>query len=416
MILGVSTGIITARYLGPQIKGQAALLTMITQTLFMFGSMGLGSAFSFFIAKKTFPSRQIISASLVATIFFGTVSIGFFYISYPLHANIWLGIPHNLIFLSTLLSALTIYVNYLTRIVVGYGWIYAMNISDFVRAIINFLVTIILLVIFHIQLEGVIIAIWLATLGQSLFLISTLKKDIYPAKFWNGKLISSSLTYGIKSHALLIINFLNYRIDMILVKYFADDIAVGYYSLAVGMAELMWLIPNATVAPLFARVAKSNKEDRSNFTLLTVRWSLVFLLFLSTLGIVLGKTFISLLYGKEFVPSYLPFLGLLPGIILFPIFKILVIDLSARGYPGYGTIASLGALLVNLVINVILIPLMGILGAAIASSLSYGCMSFLSIIFFCSQTNTKWRDIFIIRKNEISFIMNNIHLTYNKKK
>jgi O-antigen/teichoic acid export membrane protein len=201
---------------------------------------------------------------------------------------------------------------------------------------------------------------------------------------------------------------------MLQLKHFMDDTAVGYYSLAVGLAELMWLVPNATVAPLFSGVAQSEATDRSVITLRTVRWSLVFLVVLAFGGILLGRPFISLLYGQEFLPAFLPFLGLLPGICLFPIFKLLTIDLAARGYPGYGTIASAAALATNVVANILLIPRLGIMGAAFASSLSYSCMAIVSIFFFLKATSYQLKDILVISAEERMLIVSNIQVALGK--
>ena len=414
MVLGMTTGIIVARTLGPQLKGQAALLTMITQLLSMVGSMGIGSAFSFFIAKNRYSGRQILSAALAGAVLFGGVSVTCFYVSYPLHTTAWSGISSTLIFFSALLSILSIYTTYLIRIVVGYGRIYSMNIGDLANSSMNFFGTIVLLIVLQYGLGGVIGSLWLATLAQTLVLLFVLRGDIRPARFWRGGLVRASLSYGIKSHALLLINFLNYRIDMLLLKHFMDDSAVGYYSLAVGMAELMWLVPNAAVAPLFSGVAQSEAPSRSVITLRTVRWSLIFLIAMALAGILLGRPFIGLLYGQEFLPAFLPFLGLLPGVCLFPIFKLLTVDLAARGYPGYGTIASAVALVTNVVANILLIPRLGIIGTAFATSISYSCMAAVSLFFFLQITPYQLKDLLLISVEERALIASNIQVAWKK--
>ena len=405
MVIGMATGIIVARVLGPEIKGQAALLGNLTQILFMCGSLGLGSAFSFFIAKKIYPARQIMTMALLCAMVFGGLVNGFFYLSWPLHAAIWSGIPFYLVVLSTLLAVLYIYSTYILRIVVGYGRIYSMNIANAVNSVSNFLLVVLLIVFLQAGLQGVVIALFMANLAQTVTLLWVLRTDLAPMLCWNGDFVKSIFSYGIKSHALLIINFLNYRLDIFLLQYLTGNtIEVGYYSLAVGMAELMWMVPNSAVAPLFSGVARSESEDRSLITLRTCRWSLIFLTALAVAGIFLGRPFISLLYGTDYLPSYAPFLWLLPGICFFPLFKLLSVDLAARGKPGYGTIASAMALGVNIVANIAFIPQFGGVGAAMATSLSYLLMSFISLIFFVRFTPHSLRDIFIVDRVELQFI------------
>ncbi len=405
MAVSMTTGIIVARVLGPEIKGQAALLGNLTQILFMCGSLGLGSAFSFFIAKKKYPPRQIMTLALLCALLFGFLVNGAFYLTWPLHASMWVGIPLNLVVFSTLLAILFIYSTYMLRIVVGHGRIYSMNIANTVNTVINFILVVLLVFFLQFGLRGVVIALFAANLAQTGVFLLVLKKDLVPAFCWNIEFMRATFSYGIKAHALLIINFLNYRLDIFLLQYLTKDtIEVGFYSLAVGMAELMWLVPNSAVAPLFSGVAKSESEDRSVITLRTCRWSLIFLAVLAVGGIFLGRPFIRLLYGVDYLPSFEPFLWLLPGICLFPLFKLLIIDLAARGFPGYGTIASAVALVINIGANIILIPQFGGKGAAMATSLSYILMAVISLFFFIRITKHSLRDIFIVDHVELQFI------------
>ena len=407
MITGLATGVIVARVLGPELKGQAALLGNLTEILFMCASFGLGSAFSFFTAKKRYPFKQIMTFALVAALLLGALVNGLFYLSWPLHSSMWQGVPFKLVFFSTVLAVIYLYSNYLLRIVVGHGKIYSMNIAYAVRTLTNFILVLILVFVLRLGLQGVVFALCLAVLFQTAVLAVMLKRDILPVLFWDTTFFRATLAYGIKAHALLIINFLNYRLDIFLLQYLtSDSTTVGYYSLAVGMAELIWLVPNSVVAPLFSGVAISDAVDRSVITLRTCRWSLIFLVILAIFGVFLGRPFIGYLYGAEYLPAFSPFLWLLPGICLFPLFKLLVIDLAARGFPGYGTIASAIALLVNIGANIILIPLYGGKGAAMATSLSYILMSCISVVFFTRITGHSFKEILLFDKDEIDYIRN----------
>ncbi|PHR27535.1 MAG: hypothetical protein COA36_08875 [Desulfotalea sp.] len=409
MIFSMGAGIIVARLLGPELKGQAVLLSNATQLLFMLGSMGFGSAFSFFIAKKRYQPRQIMSLALFSSLLFGGIVNFCFFFTWKYHSSMWQGIPFNLIILSTLLAVLNIYSTYLLRIVVGFGRIYSMNLSNAVTTIINFVSVVFLLLVWPFGLKGVVYSLWLSGVAQVVVLGWMLRAHLVPKACWDYRFITETYLYGIKSHGLLIINFLNYRLDLFILQYLVKDaVEVGYYSLAVGMAELMWMVPNSVVAPLFSSVARSDADDRSVITLRTCRWSLIFLILLAVGGVMFGRLFLRLLYGADYLPSYEPFLWLLPGVCLFPIFKLFVIDLAARGLPGYGTVASAVALLVNVIANIILIPQFGAKGAAMATSFSYILMSIISLFFFMRITKYTFRDIFVVEQVEIQFIFSKI--------
>ncbi len=404
MVIGVASGILVARTLGPELKGQAVLLTLIAQMFSMFLNMGMGSAFSFFIAKNRYAPRQILTCAFACSLVFGGIGMLLFYTSWPLHAGIWQSIPAKFILMANLLSIIYIYTTYLARVQIGYGHIYNMNIGDLAKGTIGLAALVLLMWVSPRKVSGFLEATYLGIAAQIAVLLWDLRHELKWTSFWRDGLIREAFRYGIKSHALLLINFLNYRIDMLFLKHFTNDTAVGIYSLAVGMAEIMWLVPNATIAPLFGEIASSDSPDRSIITLRTCRWSIVFLAFLALGGILLGRSFIRILYGEVYLPSYKPFLLILPGVCIFPIAKLLGVDLAARGFPGYTTVASAVALIVNIASNLLLIPRIGIAGASLSSAISYSVMSFICIVFFSRLTGHGLHDIIAFDQKELRAI------------
>jgi len=406
IVLGMASGILVARVLGPDLKGKAALLTNAVQMLTMIGGLGVGSSCAFFIAKKSYRSSQIIMLSLYCSLAFGTVATILFFLTFPLHEKVWEGISFLFVGCTMLLTTSYILLNYLVRIVAGYDKIYELNTTDVIKAAVGLLVTWVLIGVLKWQLAGYVLSLYLTMVLHAILLGWVLRKDFAVDFKLPQGMLKSGIDYGLKSYGILVINFLNYRLDMFLLKYFKSSSEVGYYSLAVGMAELLWLVPNSTIAPLFNRIAGGDGEDRSELTVRTCRWSLYFLVAISGAMLLCGRFFIELLYGAEYLPSYLPFIFLLPGVCLFPVCKLLNVDLAARGMPGYGTITSAVALVANISVNLVLIPRFGTVGAAISSSISYSLMSLLSVLFFMKVSGMPFRKIFLIEKSELEYIWN----------
>jgi len=119
--------------------------------------------------------------------------------------------------------------------------------------------------------------------------------------------------------------------------------------------------------------------------------------FLITLGVttfgaiglvVVGKPLIRLVYSLAFVDAYTPMLVLLPGVILLGGAKILTNELAGWGYPHYNSINAGGAFIVTVILNLTLIPRYGILGAALASSISYAAIFFMAVGFYLTVTRS----------------------------
>jgi O-antigen/teichoic acid export membrane protein len=104
-------------------------------------------------------------------------------------------------------------------------------------------------------------------------------------------------------------------------------------------------------------------------------------LFLGFLLFIISAYFIPFVYGMNFSPSVLVLRILLPGVIVMTAFKVLNMDLASKGKPIVSLIAFIPALILNIILNIMWIPLFGINGSALASTVSYifGALLFLSL-------------------------------------
>lgn len=417
VVFGMLSSIVIARTLGPELNGKVILLTSAVNLLFMLGNLGLGSSFTFFTARKKYQPVELLTFSIFSSILLGLSMVVLFFFSFRFHASLWEEIPSLAIVLGIFLTPLYILNNNLTRIVMGFNRIHEMNICNFISGLLHLISVVILIWGLSLGVQGVIFSIYISSfLGRLLPLLYVLRKEFRLIFRIDNSMVASCFRYGIKVYPLLLINFLNYRADLFLLKYFRTDIEVGYYSLAVGIAELIWLIPNSTMTTLFPTIAASKKKDKSLVTVQACRWSLMLLLFVCLGALIFGKLAITILYGKAYLPSYQPMLWLLPGVFLFPIFKLLTVDLAAQGYPIYGTITSLVALFVNIGLNLFLIPSFGAEGAAISTSISYGIMSLMSIYFFKSFSEYTIKDILFIPLKEMKEVISRVRKMIPKRK
>lgn len=75
-------------------------------------------------------------------------------------------------------------------------------------------------------------------------------------------------------------------------------------------------------------------------------------------------------------------LALLPGVILLGGAKVLTNEIAGWGYPQYNSFNAGVALILTVILDLILIPRFGILGAALASSIAYTVIFFTSVGFY----------------------------------
>lgn len=175
----------------------------------------------------------------------------------------------------------------------------------------------------------------------------------------------------LNGHLGQIVNIIIYRADMWIVDYYLPKTDVGYYARAVGVAQLLLMIPNTITAILNPYLADPNHSDREALTAFYSRLHFTLVCLLSLIGIVLAPFVFPWVYGADFSASVVPFMIMLPAVLFVGMARIFGTFNISRNRLRENLYASLTGLVFILPLDFILIPRMGIAGAALASVLTY---------------------------------------------
>jgi O-antigen/teichoic acid export membrane protein len=203
------------------------------------------------------------------------------------------------------------------------------------------------------------------------------------------------LAYALPSYLGNVIQFLNYRLDLFLVGVFLGLRAVGLYALAVTLAQLLLLVSSSASTVLLPRVAAEQSSVLENVarTARGARFTLWISLVSAAALASLGHLFISAAYGADFGDSARPLLWLLPGIVALAWATVMGAYISGIGRPKINLLISCVSLLVTLVGDLLLIPRLGISGAALTSSASYSLTALLTSAVFLRLTRCSPRSL-----------------------
>jgi len=204
---------------------------------------------------------------------------------------------------------------------------------------------------------------------------------------WNSLVMKTTLKFGLRSYVGNVLQFFNYRLDVFLVNFFLGSASVGIYTVAVAMAEMLWYLPNAVGFVIFPKAANTSAEAMNRFTPRVFRITLMLTAAGAVVLALIGKPFIEIVYSPAFASAYGPMLALLPGVVLLGGGKVLTNEIAGRGYPQYNSIASGVSLVLTIGLDLLLIPTLGVLGAAIASSVAYVAIFILALLFYRSVVN-----------------------------
>ena len=173
--------------------------------------------------------------------------------------------------------------------------------------------------------------------------------------------------------------------DTILIGYFLTNADVGIYRIAYQLTGVALFICIAVNTALFPRISRWNtdKDLPSIGSALTraISFSLLLAVPVVTGGILLGDSMLYYFYGADFV-SGTPALRVLLIMQLITVFVTLQITcLNAMDRPKHSFAATSLAAAINIGLNIVLIPFLGILGAALATLASISLTAIISYVY-----------------------------------
>ncbi len=202
--------------------------------------------------------------------------------------------------------------------------------------------------------------------------------------------------------------FLNYRLDLFILSALAGYAAVGRYTLAVSLGQLVWLLSSSAASVLLPKVAGGQEQDSATTIANTNRVNRLVLWtsFCSALGLgIVASQAIPLLYGEPFRPSFAALVWILPGIVAFSTVNILAAYIAGIGKPRLNLIVAIAALVVTVSLDFYLIPKMDIAGAALASTASYSVSAVLTIILYLKNTKSSLRQVLIPTSDDFNLAL-----------
>jgi len=176
--------------------------------------------------------------------------------------------------------------------------------------------------------------------------------------------------YGIKSVFLNVMGKTLLLIDIFIVGFFLKDDAVAYYYVASSVVKASWLLVDSMGAVIFPRLVVGEKgSDELLCTLSQISMILSFVMFI--LFALCGIFFLRVLFSPSYVNAYSSVLILLASNQGMVLYKLLNRKFAALNQWRYIYISLFYAILINVILNIVLIPFLGIVGAAIASFVYY---------------------------------------------
>jgi O-antigen/teichoic acid export membrane protein len=402
--IGIINGFLMARLLGPAAKGDYYLLVLLPATVMVLCQLGLPQALGYFAARNR--TVGIVTKTVVLTLILTLAAYVVLVAVFPLlRESVMRDISPLLIVLALLGLPLALNVSFTGGIVLGrqaVGWNAILHVATTASATV---LLVLFIGVLGLGVWGAMVAWVAASLLETIgFLfatkrITTVVPDPKPLSY------RDLLRYGLPLYPGSITLFFGYRIDVYLLAWLLRDpsVPLGYYSMAVSLAEMVFFLPNSVSTLFFPHVAGSSRQGADRQVPVVSRVTLL-LTGLTALAIAPVATILIEWILPAFTAALPALYILLPGVVALSVSKVVSGYVAGLGLTGTTSLVNVGAFVLNVVLNLALIPAFGIVGAATASLVSYTASSVVFTLVGARLSQSSPLDFWLPRRADVRFV------------
>lgn len=224
-------------------------------------------------------------------------------------------------------------------------------------------------------------ALYLALIGE----LSRLQFDFSWAR--------RHLEFGVKSLLAGMFVEMNSRIDVLLIGFFLSDAMVGIYSFAAMLVDGLYHVlamVRINFNPVLVTCVKDGNWEQAK-TLLRKSKLIGYPFFVISAILVIVAFWVLTVYivpEKGLDAGIFSLMILLGGLTLIAAYIPFDNLLMVSGFPGYQTLQHLAVVVVNVVLNLYLVPILGLEGAALATAASY--LTGIAMLFVLARKWLGW--------------------------
>jgi O-antigen/teichoic acid export membrane protein len=370
-VLSFANVLVVSRVLGPSGRGEVAYLTTIAVLSSNVALFGLQEANANIAASESEQRRSLATNSIVLSIVLGGLCVALLAPLVAVFPGVANGLGRGVLWLalgSIPALILQVYLQFLVAADFGFGMY---NMSWLLPALVN------------VVANGVLAgagALTVATgfgtwVGGQALATALLLWYVGRRSAGFGRpdlpLAGRSLRFGLKTHFARLMMFGNYRADQWFVGGLAGARELGLYSIAVAWSEVLFYLPTALVVVQRPYLVRASGKEAAGRAAAVFRASCLITAACVVGVILLAPILCVSVFGSGFRGSIDDLRVLALGAFGIVAVKQLGNALTAQRRPGLSSVAAGIAFAASIVLDIILVPSHGGLGAAIASTLSY---------------------------------------------
>ena len=193
-----------------------------------------------------------------------------------------------------------------------------------------------------------------------------------------------------------LVGLLNYRVGLFVVERTLGLSTTGVYSIAIVVAELLWFVSGSLTQAVYGRIGTPDRAHAAATTVRVVQLSVAALLLVAPLLWAAARVLVPWILGPAYAASLPVMALLLPGVLLFGGASALSAYFTNHaGTPQVPAQVAATSLAINAGLSLLLVPRLGMSGAAVAASVSYAATVLLLAWRFARHAGLPLRQVLL---------------------
>ena len=306
-----------------------------------------------------------------------------------------------------LYSVALAYLSYIYGILTGKNEIRILSKVILLDIFVGFSLQIIFLVFLYLGLQGALWQLVGVSVVRLLIGSKVLSGKYQIVNFPNLNIIKTLAAYSIKIYPSSIGVMFITRIDYYLLAALSGPSAVGIYSLAKGLAQMIDIFEYPISRAIAPSVVSENQEQASRVISKTLRLTILLSTVVASIAAISSPWLIPLVYGEEFSGAVIPFVILLIGMIIGTTRMLNNFFSLQIGKPEYQTIITLVEAMVCIPIFYVLTKIWGSMGTATANTIVLTFRSIMSVTLFLKLTKLPLRSL-LVNNTDIRLVLSSV--------
>jgi O-antigen/teichoic acid export membrane protein len=406
LLLNISTGVLVARFLGPDGRGEQAAMIMWPQFLAYILTFGIPSSLVYYLKTHKERSESYFSAAVLLSVVLGMAAAigGWFLVPY------WLREYSSTVVLFSQISLLLcppfMMAVFLNSVLQAYDQFKLLNLAK----VFGPTVTLILIVLFAgtgtMTPTITAIAYLIGGLPITICLFIVLARRLRFRFRVVGTRYKELFRYGIKAYGIDLLGTISMQIDQLLVVALLKPAEMGLYVIALSLSKMLRVFQTSIVTVLFPKAAGNDESRVMSMTMMSFRIGTFITASASVLAFLMAPFALRILYGNEFMPALIPFQILLIREVVSSGTGIVLQFFMATGRPGFvSTLQGVGITL-NVPLMLLLLPSFGLVG--VASALLVTSLIRLVVIGIYMQIQYTYPMRWVITRQELLHVFQEV--------